>query len=207
MELKHWSWLIVCACILLNILGIRWLFLMLIAISFFIVGWVRSIHVKPFQLQQDTMQYIPMNLFFLWLSRILTVIYLKHRGEEQRLTSGPSEKSVINNDPLVKTNLLGLNLGKWSFEFEISFLTRCCTFCDYLFITVDPAHWLCLLCLRAPHFHNIFTETRYFWGIFIWFTLSFYFRFAVLPLFCIHQQSNGVSLIQSSYGLVTFMIW
>lgn len=49
--------------------------------------------------------------------RILSIIYLKHRGEENHLSHDFSENSMFNNDPLVKTKLLGLNLGKLNFEF------------------------------------------------------------------------------------------
>lgn len=42
---------------------------------------------------------------------------MKHRGAENCLNYDLSNNSVIENDPLVKTKLLGLNLGKLNSKF------------------------------------------------------------------------------------------
>lgn len=107
MELKHWSWLIVFVCILINLLGIKWLLLLLIAISFFILGWAIDINCHFF-FQFDFI-LIPFIIY-----RILSIIYIKHRGgAENCLNYASATDSAAENDPLVKTmKSLGLNLGE-----------------------------------------------------------------------------------------------
>lgn len=86
--------------------------------DFIFYCWVSELHICG-SISITTKHHAIDSMFFVFLPfRILTIIYLKHSGEEQRLIYGLTENSVINNDPLVKTKLLGLNLGKYGFQFE-----------------------------------------------------------------------------------------
>lgn len=82
---------------------------------------------------------------------------------------------MINNDPLVKTKLLGLNLGKYAFGLAVSISDMVALFVIYLFLFVQ--HICCACCARILRLHSIFTET------YTIFKLYFYFCFSVRPSF------------------------